>query len=104
MEFFLNQKSLPMIRKCGNCKNFNQRYSSCNLISILSAYDHGKVIYLETGENLYCDDHEFKNERILRADAERVELKDVHEAMDIINNAKQVKENKGNYIDFEEDY
>lgn len=102
MEFYLNQKSLPMIRKCGNCKNFNQRYMSCRLIKILSAYDHQKEIFLETGENLYCNEHEFKNERILAAEAERVELDGVKEAMSIINNAKVVRENKGNYIDYED--
>jgi len=75
---------------------------SCRLMQIASAYDHGKEIYLETGENLYCEEHEFKNERILNAEAERVELNDVKEAMDIINNAKQVKENKANYFDFDE--
>jgi hypothetical protein len=72
---------------------------SCRLLQVTSAYDHQKEIYLETGENLYCTSHEFKNERILKAEAERVELNDVKEAMEIINNAKQVRENKGNYID-----
>jgi len=99
MEFYLNQKSLPMLRKCGNCKFYNDRYMSCRLLQVTSAYDHQKEIYLETGENLYCTSHEFKNERILKAEAERVELNDVKEAMEIINNAKQVRENKGNYID-----
>ena len=101
MEFYLNQKSLPMIRKCGNCKHYNTRYMSCRLMMITSAYDHEKDIFLETGENLYCKEHEFKNERILSAEAERVELNDVKEAMEIINNAKQVRENKANYFDFD---
>lgn len=104
MEFYLNQKSLPMIRKCGNCKHYNTRYMSCRLMQITSAYDHDKEIYLETGENLFCQDHEFKNERILNAEAERVDLSGVKEAMEIINAAKQVKENKGNYFDTEDDY
>jgi len=73
-------------------------------MQITSAYDHDKEIFLETGENLYCEHHEFKNERILNAEAERVELHGVKEAMEVINNAKQVRENKGNYIDFEDDY
>jgi hypothetical protein len=102
MEFYLNQKSLPMIRKCGNCKNWNQRYMSCRLMKILSAYDHNKEIFLETGENLFCVEHEFKNERILAAEAERVELNGVKEAMEVINNAKVVKENKSNYFDFDD--
>jgi hypothetical protein len=96
MEFYLNQKSLPMIRKCGNCKNYNDRYMSCRLMQITSAYDHQKEIFLETGENLYCESHEFKNEKILKAEANRVELKDVKEAMEIINNSKQVKEKYNN--------
>jgi hypothetical protein len=77
---------------------------SCRLLEIISAYDHDKQVYVETGENLYCEQHEFKNERILSAEAERVELQGVKEAMEIINNAKQVRENKGNYIDFDDDF
>ena len=99
MEFYLNQKSLPMIRKCGNCKNYNDRYMSCRLMLITSAYDHQKEIFLETGENLYCTSHEFKNEKVLNAEANRVELADVKEAMEIINNSKQVKD-KYNNINF----
>lgn len=96
MEFYLNQKSLPMIRKCGNCKNYNDRYMSCRLMLITSAYDHQKEIFLETGENLYCTSHEFKNEKVLNAEANRVELADVKEAMEIINNSKQVKDKYNN--------
>lgn len=96
MEFYLNQKSLPMIRKCGNCKNYNDRYMSCRLMLITSAYDHQKEIFLETGENLYCTNHEFKNEKVLKAEANRVELADVKEAMEIINNSKQAKDKYNN--------
>lgn len=103
MEFYLNQKSLPMIRKCGNCKHYNDRYMSCRLMKTTSAYDHNKEIFLETGENLYCTNHEFKNERVLSVEANRVELKDVKEAMDIINNAKAVKESKFNNVNYNED-
>jgi len=99
MEFYLNQKSLPMIRKCGNCKYYNEKYMSCRLLSLVSAYDHLKEINLETGDNLYCKSHEFKNERILKIEANRVELKDVKEAMEVINNAKSIKTNKYNNID-----
>jgi hypothetical protein len=104
MEFYLNQKSLPMIRKCGNCKNYNDRYMSCRLMLITSAYDHQKEIFLETGENLYCESHEFKNEKVLKAEANRVELKDVKEAMEIINSSKQVKEKYNNINYNNEDY
>lgn len=104
MIFYLNQKSLPMIRKCGNCKHYNERYTSCRLLVITNAYDHEKEIFLETGENLYCGHHEFKNERILSAEAEQVELSGVKEAMEIIKNAKQIKENKSNYFDLDNEY
>ena len=102
MEFYLNQKSLPMIRKCGNCKNYNDRYMNCRLMVITSAYDHQKEIFLETGENLYCTSHEFKNEKILNAEANRVELGDVKDAMEIINNSKQVKD-KYNNVNYNND-
>lgn len=101
MEFYLNQKSLPMIRKCGNCRHYNPRYRSCALLGVTNAYDHDKEIFLETGENLYCPSHEFKNERILKAEADKVELSGVAEAMEIINDAKQVRDRKSNYFDNE---
>lgn len=104
MIFYLNQKSLPMIRKCGNCKYYNDRHMSCRLIVISNAYDHDKEIFLETGENLYCTNHEFKNERVLSSEAEQVELSGVKEAMEIIKNAKQIRENKANHFDLENDY
>jgi hypothetical protein len=72
-------------------------------MKITSAYDHNKEIFLETGENLYCPNHEFKNERILSVEANRVELKDVKEAMEMINNAKAVKESKYNNVNYNED-
>lgn len=71
-------------------------------MEVKNAYDHEKTIFLETGENLYCEEHEFKNERILANEANVVELKDVKEAMQIINNAKTVREKKGNYISDED--
>jgi hypothetical protein len=77
---------------------------SCRLIVISNAYDHDKEIFLETGENLYCSNHEFKNERVLSSEAEQVELSGVKEAMEIIKNAKQIRENKANHFDLENDY
>jgi len=72
-------------------------------MKITSAYDHTKEIFLETGENLYCSSHEFKNERILSVEANRVELADVKEAMEMINNAKSVKESKYNNVNYNDD-
>lgn len=92
MEFYLNQKSLPMIRKCGNCKHFYKDFSSCSLMRVTNAYDHDKNIFLTTGENLYCQDHEFKNEDTLREEAIIAEYENIQEAMEVIKKAKAVKD------------
>ena len=91
MEFYLNQKSLPMIRKCANCISYNQHYKSCNLLVITNAYDHNKKIYLTTGDNSYCPNHEFTNENILKESAVITEFNTIKEAMKVI---EQYKENK----------
>lgn len=96
MEFYLNQKSLPMIRKCSNCKHFNAAYQSCSLHRVTNAYDHEKNIYLIVGENLYCEKHQFKNEDKLKQDAVVVEFDSIKEAMEVINASKQAKEVKRN--------
>ena len=94
MEFYLNQKSLQMIRKCGNCRFFHKEFTSCSLIKVTNAYDHKKNIFLTVGENLYCDRHKFKNEEILKEEAIIVEYADIDEAMEVIMKAKAVKDVK----------
>lgn len=94
MEFYLNQKSLPMIRKCGNCRFFHKEFTSCSLIKVTNAYDHKKNIFLTVGENLYCERHKFKNEEILKEEAIIVEYADIEEAMDVIMKAKSIKDVK----------
>lgn len=81
-----------MIRKCGNCKFFYKEYESCSLIKVTNAYDHNKSIFLTTGEHLYCDRHKFKNEETLRNEAIVVEYESIEEAMEVIKNAKAVKD------------
>jgi len=94
MEFYLNQKSLPMIRKCGNCRFYHKEYGSCSLMKVTNAYDHEKNIFLTTGENLYCDRHSFKNEDTLKDEAIVVEYESVEQAMAVIKKAKAVKDVK----------
>ncbi len=94
MEFYLNQKSLPMIRKCGNCRFFHREFSSCSLLFVTSAYEYEKKIFLSVGENLYCDKHKFRNEDILEQEAIKVEIDSIHDAMKMINDSKSVKEYK----------
>lgn len=94
MQFYLNQKSLPMIRKCGNCVHYNPNYESCSLMQVLKALDHDKKIFLKTGENLYCKDHEFKNEEVLREQGMIVEYPTVQDALSVIERAKNIKELK----------
>ncbi len=92
MEFYLNQKSLPMIRKCGNCRFFHKDFNSCSIIKVTNAYDHHKNIFLTVGENLYCDKHKFKNEETLSEEAIIVEYENIEEAMEVIKKAKAVKD------------
>lgn len=94
MEFYLNQKSLPMIRKCGNCRFFHKEFTSCSKIRVTSAYDHKKNIFLTTGENLYCENHKFKNEEILKDEAIVVDYESIEEAMEVIKKAKAVRDVK----------
>ena len=98
MEFYLNQKSLPMIRKCSSCKFYHQEYKSCTLMRVTNAFDYKKNIFLTTGDNLYCDNHKFKNEDILRQEAIIVEYDSIDDAMRVIDNAKNVKEVKKEYF------
>ena len=91
MEFYLNQKSLPMIRKCSNCRFYHIDFKSCSLMRVTNAYDHTKNIFLTTGENLYCDKHKFKNEEILKDEAIIVEYENIDEAMRVIQKSKDVR-------------
>lgn len=81
-----------MIRKCGNCRFFHREFNSCSKIKVTNAYDHKKNIFLTVGENLYCDNHKFKNEDILRDEAIVVEYANIEEAMEVINKAKAIRD------------
>lgn len=97
MEFYLNQKSIPMIRKCGNCQFFYREYNSCSLIHVTNAYEHTKKIFLQTGENLYCDKHRFRNEETLKREAIVVEYDTLDEAIKVIKMAKSKRDIRQNY-------
>ena len=103
MEFYLNQKSLPMIRKCGNCQFFYKDFSSCSITRVTSAYDHEKNIYLTVGENLYCNKHSFRNEITLREEAIVVEYDSIKDAMKVINDAKTIKNVKNSIFNDEDE-
>ena len=104
MEFYLNQKSLPMIRKCASCRFYIKDYQACSLMSVTNAYDYNKKIYMNTGDNLYCESHEFKNEETLKKEAVIVEFDSVLEAMESINKSKEIKVIKsGNQWGVDED-
>ena len=98
MEFYLNQKSLPMIRKCSSCRFYHTDYKSCSLMRVTNAFDHKKNIFLTTGDNLYCDKHKFKNEDILKEEAIVVEYENIEEAMKVIQQAKELKVMKDDYF------
>ena len=104
MEFYLNQKSLPMIRKCAHCKFYREALSTCVLITTYSAYDYTKRTNIKVGPNQYCPRHEFPNEEILKEQAVVAEFPSVQAAMDVINAAKQEKIQKNhNYNSFDHD-
>jgi hypothetical protein len=65
---------------------------------VTNAFDYKKNIFLTTGDNLYCDNHKFKNEDILREEAIIVEYDSIDDAMRVIDNAKNVKEVKKEYF------
>lgn len=72
---------------------------SCGKFVVTNAYDHKKKIFLTTGENLYCENHIFRNEEILQREAIVVEYDGIHEAMDVIRRAKEIKELKSDFED-----
>lgn len=84
MKFYLNQKSLPIVRRCQNCRFYRQEGQTCMLLRVASAYDHQKRIMLKTSDNLYCEKHEHYNEDELARSAVEIELGSVQEAMDLI--------------------
>jgi hypothetical protein len=81
-----------------------KEFSSCHLMQITNAYDYTKKIYMNTGDNLYCEKHNFKNEETLANNAIIVEFDSVLEAMESINKSKEVKSVKtGNRWEADED-
>jgi hypothetical protein len=94
MEFYLNQKSLPLIRRCQNCKFYNPNNQLCIAHTVHSAYDHHRDIYLKTSDNLYCNKHNFEKEQELKETAVTIELPSIQAAMDIINERKNNSYNK----------
>ena len=106
MEFYLKQKSLPMIRKCASCKHYMKEFQACNLMVITNAYDYSKKIYMNTGDNLFCPKHQFKNEEVLKKEAVTVDFETIQDAMESINKAKEVKVLKGGgnrFIDLDDE-
>ena len=93
-QFYLNQKSLPMIRKCASCRFYYETYKSCSKHEITGAYDHTKKIFLSVGENNYCPMHQFRNEDVLKETAVEVEFETVQEAMAYIDQQKLLREQK----------
>ena len=65
---------------------------------VTNAFDHKKNIFLTTGDNLYCDKHKFKNEDILKDEAIVVEYENIDEAMQVIQQAKDLKVLKDDYF------
>ena len=96
MQFYLNQKSVPLIRRCINCIFFNENGALCSKHVVASAYDHDKEISLKTSDNLYCNQHTFAKEEELKREAVVIELDSIQDAMDIIN-SKKAEKNFNNY-------
>jgi len=46
------------------------------------------MVYLNIGDNLYCDLHQYNNEELLKTNAIIVEYNSVKEAMEVIQNKK----------------
>jgi hypothetical protein len=91
MEFYLNQKSSPIIRRCINCVFYSPNNALCGKIKVFSAYDHTKEIYLRVSDSMYCENHTFAKEEELKRDAVMVELPSIQAAMDLINSRKGEK-------------
>ncbi len=94
MQFYLNQKSMPIVRRCLNCRFYKQELQSCGVIRVSSAYNHEKLMHIKVSDNFYCEKHKFINENELSKSAVVIELDDVQSAMDLINQRKQFNDDK----------
>jgi type III secretory pathway component EscU len=94
MEFYLNQKSMPIVRRCLNCRFYKQELQSCSVIRVSSAYNHEKLMHIKVSDNFYCEKHKFINENELSKSAVKIELDDVQSAMDLINQRKQFNDDR----------
>jgi len=94
MQFYLNQKSMPIVRRCLNCRFYKQELQSCGVIRVSSAYNHEKLMHIKVSDNFYCEKHKFINENELSKSAVKIELDDVQSAMDLINQRKQFNDDK----------
>jgi type III secretory pathway component EscU len=94
MEFYLNQKSMPIVRRCLNCRFYKQELQSCSVIRVSSAYNHEKLMHIKVSDNFYCEKHKFINENELSKSAVKIELDDVQSAMDLINQRKQFNQDR----------
>jgi hypothetical protein len=83
-----------------------KEFQACNLMVITNAYDYSKKIYMNTGDNLFCPKHQFKNEEVLKKEAVTVDFETIQDAMESINKAKEVKVLKGGgnrFIDLDDE-
>jgi hypothetical protein len=80
-------------------------FQACNLMVITNAYDYSKKIYMNTGDNLFCPKHQFKNEEVLKKEAVTVDFETIQDAMESINKAKEVKVLKGGnrFVDMDDE-
>ena len=76
---YLNKNGTPIIRKCGNCKNYTLIEGTngsgyCKLLNMLFAFTHENSVYAIVKDFYLCENHIFINEDILKEHSEEVEL------------------------------
>lgn len=75
---YLNKNKTPIIRKCGNCKNYtlieNTDNGYCKINNLLFAFTHERSVYGIVKDFYLCEKHEFYNEEILKENSEEVDL------------------------------
>lgn len=77
---YLNMNNLPIIRRCRNCVNWKEiettKTGYCALQRMYFSSTLTQTVFGMTKEFYLCEDHEFKNEKWLEYNSQRVNLRD----------------------------
>ena len=82
---FINVNGFPIIRRCKNCKFWQEqgnskdkdKLGSCTLNPLFFSFNMKPTVFFLTKEFCLCENHEFGNEDVLKESCESVKMKDI---------------------------